>query len=301
VAAIVALILAMVVPLFFLMRTQKQGDEQEEKNKTAELAREIAKNAKKEAKLERGTGKKKKKGGIEAMKAASKAGGAGGADDDDDEGGGAKSGAQAKRAEREAANDEDRRAAADERDAPREGETPKDAAKRIKEEAREARQAAREEAARVAKEEEDRRKQEEYDKWKDMFSVDDAGEEVGAEAEDEGLLQRFVTYIKQQKVAVLEDLASEFGLKVVDVISRVQALEQMGYISGVVDDRGKFIYIERGEMEAMAQFIKKKGRVRISALAQESSRLIDLEPKVITVDDTEEVPVEDTATGFDAR
>jgi hypothetical protein len=29
VAAIVALILAMVVPLFFLMRTQKQGDEQE--------------------------------------------------------------------------------------------------------------------------------------------------------------------------------------------------------------------------------------------------------------------------------
>jgi len=37
---------------------------------------------------------------------------------------------------------------------------------------------AREEAARVAKEEEDRRKQEEYDKWKDMFSVDDAGEEA---------------------------------------------------------------------------------------------------------------------------
>ena len=29
VAAIVALILAMVVPLFFLVRTQKQGDEQE--------------------------------------------------------------------------------------------------------------------------------------------------------------------------------------------------------------------------------------------------------------------------------
>ena len=56
--------------------------------------------------------------------------------------------------------------------------------------------------------------------------------QVGAEAEDEGLLQKFVTYIKQQKVAVLEELASEFGLKVLDVISRVQALEQMGYISG---------------------------------------------------------------------
>ena len=54
------------------------------------------------------------------MKAASKAGGAGGADDDDDEGASTTSRAQAKRAEREAANDEDRKAAADERDAPRE-------------------------------------------------------------------------------------------------------------------------------------------------------------------------------------
>ena len=36
----------------------------------------------------------------------------------------------------------------------------------------------------------------------------------------------------------------------------------MGYISGVVDDRGKFICIERREMQAMAQFIKKKVRDR---------------------------------------
>ena len=95
-----------------------------------------------------------------------------------------------------------------------------------------------------------------------------------------------------------EDLASEFGLKVVDVIARVQALEMMGYISGVVDDRGKFIYIERGEMEAMAQFIKKKGRVRISALAQESSRLIDLEPKAVE-DDEDDEAAEQPATGVD--
>ena len=62
----------------------------------------------------------------------------------------------------------------------------------------------------------------------------------------------------------------------------------MGYLSGVVDDRGKFIYIERREMQDMAQFIKKKGRVRISALAHESSSLIDLEPKLIAIDDAEE-------------
>ena len=51
-------------------------------------------------------------------------------------------------------------------------------------------------------------------------------------------------------------------------------------------------------MEAMAQFIKKKGRVRISALAQESSNLIDLEPKLVAVDDAEEeAAAEETATG----
>ena len=46
-------------------------------------------------------------------------------------------------------------------------------------------------------------------------------EEEGGEA-DEGLLVRFIEYIKNQKVSALEDLASEFGLKTQDVINRVQ-------------------------------------------------------------------------------
>lgn len=285
IAAFVVLILAMVVPLVLLLRTQKEGEKKEEQAKNADLDRELAKEAKKQAKLERGTGKKKK-GGLAKMKAGMAERAAGGDDEDEDTGEGLTR-AQAKKAERDAAKEDDQKAAVEEREARRENETAKEAAKRIKEEEREARQAAREEAARLAKEEEERKKQEEYDKWKDMFSVDDAGEEVGGEAEDEGLLVRFVSFIKRQKVAELEDLASEFTLPVQDVISRVQALEMMGYISGVIDDRGKFIYIERTEMEAMAQFIKKKGRVSISALAKESSKLIDLEPKAVVEEDDE--------------
>jgi hypothetical protein len=53
----------------------------------------------------------------------------------------------------------------------------------------------------------------------------------------------------------------------------------MGRISGVMDERGKFIYISREEMEAVAAHIRAKGRVSIAALAAASNNLIDLEAK----------------------
>ena len=64
-----------------------------------------------------------------------------------------------------------------------------------------------------------------------------------------------------------------------DAISRVQSLEQEGRITGVMDDRGKFIYISREEMAATAEFIMGRGRIAISELAAKSSNFIDLEPK----------------------
>lgn len=64
-----------------------------------------------------------------------------------------------------------------------------------------------------------------------------------------------------------------------DAISRVQTLEQEGRITGVMDDRGKFIYISREEMAATAEFIMARGRIAISELAVKSSSFIDLEPK----------------------
>lgn len=57
---------------------------------------------------------------------------------------------------------------------------------------------------------------------------------------------------KSRKVVVLEDLAAEFGIRTQDVVSRVLALEQMGHISGVIDDRGKFIYITPEEMKKVS-------------------------------------------------
>ena len=84
----------------------------------------------------------------------------------------------------------------------------------------------------------------------------------------------FIDYIVEKKVVVLEELAAEFGLRTQDVVSRVQALESMGRVTGVMDDRGKFIYISPEEMEQVAAFIKKSGRVSIANLAKKSNEFI---------------------------
>ena len=51
----------------------------------------------------------------------------------------------------------------------------------------------------------------------------------------------------------------------------------MSRLTGVVDDRGKFIYISQEELEAVASFIKLQGRVSIQDLATASGSLIRLQ------------------------
>ena len=53
-----------------------------------------------------------------------------------------------------------------------------------------------------------------------------------------------------------------------------------------MDDRGKYIYISQEEMQAVADYIKRQGRVSISHLASKSNQFIDLEPKVQFVEET---------------
>ena len=62
-----------------------------------------------------------------------------------------------------------------------------------------------------------------------------------------------------------------------DVISRIQSLQESGDLTGVVDDRGKFIYVSLQELKAVAKFIKQRGRVSISDLVTSSNTLINLQ------------------------
>jgi len=47
-------------------------------------------------------------------------------------------------------------------------------------------------------------------------------------------------------------------------------------VAGVIDDRGKFIYISTDELKAVAEFVEQRGRVSITELAQVSNSLINL-------------------------
>ncbi|KAL9322345.1 hypothetical protein ACSQ67_010398 [Phaseolus vulgaris] len=157
--------------------------------------------------------------------------------------------------------------------------------RRLKDEEREAQERMLEEEAKAQKAKEEEAAALEFEKWKGEFSVDDEGtlEEVQDSAED--LLANFVEYIKKHKCVPLEDLAAEFKLRTQECINRITSLESMGRLSGVMDDRGKFIYISQEEMNAVADYIKRQGRVSISHLASKSNQFIDLEPKAQYTDD----------------
>jgi hypothetical protein len=51
-------------------------------------------------------------------------------------------------------------------------------------------------------------------------------------------------------------VAAKFNLKAQEVLNRVEGLEAMGRITGVLDDRGKFIFISTEEMGNVAKWIK---------------------------------------------
>ncbi|RZS25231.1 hypothetical protein BHM03_00058430, partial [Ensete ventricosum] len=165
--------------------------------------------------------------------------------------------------------------------------------RRRKDEEREAQERLMEEEAIARKAKEEEAAALEFEKWKGEFSVDAEGTtEIEMQDDNQGLLANFVEYIKKQKCVPLEDLAAEFKLRTQDCINRIMTLEGMGIrtytntciecpgrLSGVMDDRGKYIYISFEEMRAVADYIKRQGRVSISHLASKSNQFIDLEPK----------------------
>lgn len=140
-----------------------------------------------------------------------------------------------------------------------------------------------EEELQRTKEEQERKEEEEYQRLKECFVIEDQGEaEELSEQESRNLLQEFIQYVKNSKVVLLEDLASRFSMRTQDAIARLQDLIADGSLTGVIDDRGKFIFITPEELNAVAQFVKQRGRVSISELAQASNSLINLTPEIQT-------------------
>merc|ERR1712025_1094369 len=146
---------------------------------------------------------------------------------------------------------------------------------KMDEEERLKREQEKEEERRI-REEKERKEQEEYDMLKAAFSVEEEGCDAGEEGDEENKLLKFINYIKDTKVVLLEDLAAQFHLKTQEAIDRVVQLQADGLLTGVIDDRGKFIYVSQEELEAVAKFIRQQGRVSITDLAMSSNQLIEL-------------------------
>lgn len=137
----------------------------------------------------------------------------------------------------------------------------------------------KEEEERAQKEQQERQEYEEYLKLKETFAVEEEGFDENENVEESHMFNDFINYIKKEKVVLLEDLAAHFKMKTQDTIDRVQELLAQELLAGVIDDRGKFIYITKEELEAVALFIKQRGRVSISELAECSNTLISLQPE----------------------
>ena len=77
-------------------------------------------------------------------------------------------------------------------------------------------------------------------------------------------------------MVLVEELAARFGLKSKDALLRLRALYEMWRVTGVLDDLGKFIYVSAEEMDAVAKFVRQRGRVAIAEISDNSHRLITL-------------------------
>lgn len=121
------------------------------------------------------------------------------------------------------------------------------------------------------------KEQEEYEKWKQDFVVEKTGEESKEElSQSQSRLSEFINYIQSHKVVPLEDLASEFSIRVGDAIDRIKALEKDDRLSGILDDRGKYVFITPEEFSKVAELIKKTGRISKGDLVRECNKIIRL-------------------------
>lgn len=104
-----------------------------------------------------------------------------------------------------------------------------------------------EEMVNKIREEFKKKEEEEYNKWKDCFAVKEEGEEA-QELESENLINEFINYIRLRKVVSLEDLSGKFKIQPNELVEKLNFLEAQKRMCGIIDDRGKYIYLTEKEL-----------------------------------------------------
>ena len=127
-------------------------------------------------------------------------------------------------------------------------------------------QREKEEEALKSREEAKKRKEtEEYDLWKGQLEVNESG--FGAD-DEELSLGLFLNRLKSARVCKLEDLGSEFGLSVKNCADRINSLLEQQLVFGCLDERGCFYHVSDEDLEKLALFIERKGRVSFAEIAK---------------------------------
>lgn len=90
-----------------------------------------------------------------------------------------------------------------------------------------------------------------------------------------------------RKVVQLEDLSSEFRMSTKEVIDRIKSLELNQELNGIIDERGKYIYLTEQELQvdhqtiiqkSIKNLIEAKGRITRQELLRECNQAIKLDP-----------------------
>ena len=134
-----------------------------------------------------------------------------------------------------------------------------------------------EELLQKLKQEQEQKENDIYNQWKDDIAIAEEGEEV-ADFCNEDLINDFLNYIKLRKVVALEDLSGVFKIHPNDIVDRLKILENQGKIVGILDDRGKYIYITEKELNAIEKIFMTRGRISKVELIKECNKIIRFVP-----------------------
>jgi len=112
--------------------------------------------------------------------------------------------------------------------------------------------------------------QREIDSWKSAISIEHSGSDQKGSVPLEEFLQTF----RKRKVVVLEEIAAKLQMRTMDLIERVKMLQEQDLLTGVLDDRGKFIFLSESQLTEIAEFIHRKGRVTNADVARKCNEIL---------------------------
>ncbi|KAI3388177.1 hypothetical protein SNEBB_009900 [Seison nebaliae] len=144
----------------------------------------------------------------------------------------------------------------------------------------------KEEKLKKEREEEQKAEELEYLKWKSSLNVVEEGDdnEVLSDLDTKSTMyQQFKNFVIENKIVRIDEIASIFGMKTHRVRDVIQLMESTKDLTGFFDDRGKYISLEKDNIDSILHFINRRGRLSINDLAEKSSEIIQVPQQTLNV------------------